>query len=351
LWWNPVFSFSLIPSSSLSGSPKMHTLRKTSSLFSGRSWRSHLTPRRFVRVGPTKALLAADSPSIAKEAVDPYAYAGKTQLEPYYITTPIYYVNGMPHLGHAYTSVSADVISRFHRKDGREVYFLTGTDEHGQKVQQSAHKAGVEPQKYVDEVSKVFQNISKSLGCTPDRFIRTTEEQHQRTVQALWKLLEDRGQIYLGAYEGWYSVRDEAFYGEAELVDGKAPSGAQVEWVKEESYFFRLSQWVEPLLEYYQQNPDFVQPRAKVNELVAFLTQSGGIRDLSISRTTFTWGVPVPGNDKHVVYVWLDALANYLTAVGWPDHNPSDFSKFWPANVHIVGKDILRFHAGTHSNL
>jgi methionyl-tRNA synthetase len=277
-----------------------------------------------------------------REPVDPYNVKGKSI--PYYISTPIYYVNGRPHLGHAYTTVCGDMIARFHRNDGRQVFFLTGTDEHGQKVEQSAKAAGMEPQQFADSMSKIFVDLIRSLGCEPDRFIRTTEADHRRTVQALWKILEDRGYIYLGAYEGWYSVRDEAFYAESELTDGKAPTGAAVEWVKEESYFFKLSEFTQPLLDHLDANPNFILPRGKQNEVIGFLKQIGGLRDLSVSRTTFSWGIPVPGNEKHVVYVWLDALANYITAIGFPDHDPIKFARFWPANLHLVGKDILRFH-------
>jgi len=263
---------------------------------------------------------------------------------PFFITTPIYYVNGQPHLGHAYTSVACDIIARFQRLDGREVYFLTGTDEHGQKVEQSATLAGKTPIQLADEVSNNFRKLANLLDCAYDDYIRTTEERHKKAVKALWEKLESNGQIYLGAYEGWYSIRDEAFYSENELVNGKAPTGADVTWVKEESYFFRLSQYTDKLLEYYNSNPDFIAPKSRRNEVVSFVSQEGGLKDLSISRTTFSWGLPVPTDSKHVVYVWLDALANYITAVGYPDVNDAKFKKFWPASLHVVGKDILRFH-------
>lgn len=270
--------------------------------------------------------------------------------EPFYITTPIYYVNGLPHLGHAYTSVAADVIARFQRKDGREVFFLSGTDEHGQKVQQSAEIAGKTPQQFSDDVALKFKDLLGALNCSNNDFIRTTEERHKTAVADLWKRLCDNNQVYLGAYEGWYSVRDETFYAESELENGKAPTGAEVQWVKEESYFFRLSQWTQPLLDFYEKYPDFIGPDGRRNEVVSFVSQEGGLRDLSISRTTFSWGIPVPDNPQHVVYVWLDALTNYLSALGYPtsDNTGNDNSgmkKFWPANVHVVGKDILRFHA------
>eukprot|EP00596_Hydrurales_sp_CCMP1899_P008373 CAMPEP_0119045200 /NCGR_PEP_ID=MMETSP1177-20130426/37943_1 /TAXON_ID=2985 /ORGANISM="Ochromonas sp, Strain CCMP1899" /LENGTH=635 /DNA_ID=CAMNT_0007016563 /DNA_START=88 /DNA_END=1995 /DNA_ORIENTATION=+ len=265
---------------------------------------------------------------------------------PFFISTPIYYVNGQPHLGHAYTSVVSDVIARFHRSDGREVYFLTGTDEHGQKVEQSAISANKTPIQFADEVSDRFKHLAEVLDCSHDDFIRTTEIRHKAAVGKLWEKLVENGQIYLGAYEGWYSIRDEAFYTEAELIDGKAPTGAEVEWVKEESYFFKLSSWTDKLLEFYEKNPDFIGPKGRRNEVISFVAQEGGLRDLSVSRTTFSWGIPVPGNPKHVVYVWLDALTNYITALDYPDMDSADskFPKFWPASLHVVGKDILRFH-------
>lgn len=261
----------------------------------------------------------------------------------YYITTPIYYVNDKPHLGHAYTSVACDVIARFMRLDGKKVKFLTGTDEHGQKVEKSAGAAGIPPQAFVDEVSQHFRHMGETLKLSNDDFIRTTESRHIRAAQALWKRLEAAGDIYLGSYSGWYSVRDEAYFAESELVDGKAPTGAPVEWVEEESYFFKLSKYQEPLLEFFRENPDAILPQSRRNEVIKFV--EGGLKDLSISRTTFSWGVPVPDNDKHIMYVWLDALTNYLTAAGFPDVDGAHYQHFWPANLHMVGKDILRFHA------
>jgi len=263
----------------------------------------------------------------------------------FYVTTPIYYVNGEPHLGHAYTSVACDVMARFARKCGKETLFLTGTDEHGQKVQQSAERSGKTPQEFADGVADRFRLLVDTLGCSHDDFIRTTEDRHKAGVKELWKRLEEKGFIYKGAYEGWYSIRDEAFYTEDELIDGNAPTGAEVEWVKEESYFFKLSVFTEPLLDYYKKHPDFIGPDGRRNEVVAFVGQQGGLRDLSISRTTFSWGVPVPENEDHVVYVWLDALTNYISALGYPDETSTKMSTFWPADVHVVGKDILRFHA------
>ncbi len=262
--------------------------------------------------------------------------------QPFYVTTPIYYVNDQPHLGHAYTTVAVDALARFMRLDGRRVLFLTGTDEHGQKVEKSARAAGIDPQAFCDRVSQNFRDMNRLMDVSEDQFIRTTEPRHIRASQALWQELEKRGEIYLGRFAGWYSVRDEAFYEASELKDGKAPTGAEVEWVEEENYFFRLSAWQERLLAYYDAHPDFIAPRARRNEIVSFV--KGGLNDLSISRTSFKWGVPVPGNDKHVMYVWLDALANYLTAIGYPNTRSADFQTFWPADLHMVGKDIVRFH-------
>jgi len=264
----------------------------------------------------------------------------------FYITTPIYYVNDKPHIGHAYTTLACDIIARFMRLDGYDVKFLTGTDEHGQKIQQSAEKAGVSPQEFTDRVSQNFRDLVAAMDFSADRFIRTTEPEHKAAVQALWNKLVAEGQIYLGAYEGWYSVRDEAYYTESELVDGKAPTGADVEWVvKEPSYFFKLSEWGDRLLELYESNPDFIAPKARRNEVISFV--KGGLKDLSVSRTTFNWGVGVPGDDDHIMYVWIDALTNYISALGYPETGDGggDFARFWPADLHVVGKDILRFHA------
>ncbi len=265
----------------------------------------------------------------------------------YYITTPIYYVNDKPHLGHVYTTVACDVLARFKRLDGFDVKFLTGTDEHGLKVHQAAEKAGVDTQSFTDGVSQNFRDLTPMMNYSNDDFIRTTEPRHIKAAQALWQKIEEAGDIYLDNYGGWYAVRDEAFYGEDELteVDGKkiAPSGAECEWMEEESYFFRLSAWQDKLLEFYDTHPDFILPESRRNEVISFV--KGGLRDLSVSRTAFDWGVPVPGNDKHVMYVWIDALTNYMTAAGFPDTESADFKKFWPADLHMVGKDILRFHA------
>jgi len=262
--------------------------------------------------------------------------------DPYYLTTPIYYVNDSPHIGHAYTTVAADALARFMRLDGRDVFFLTGTDEHGQKVDKSAQAAGSDPQSFCDRVSQNFRDMNRLMNISYDDFIRTTEPRHIAASQAIWQELERAGDIYMGKFAGWYSVRDEAFYDESELVAGKAPTGADVDWVEEENYFFRLSAWQDRLLEHYERNPDFIAPRSRRNEVISFV--KGGLNDLSISRTSFSWGIPVPGNPKHVMYVWLDALTNYLTAVGYPDRNSATYRRYWPADLHMVGKDIVRFH-------
>jgi len=269
----------------------------------------------------------------------------------FYITTPIYYVNGEPHIGHAYTTIACDVMARFKRLDGFDVKFLTGTDEHGQKVAKTAAERGLDnPQPFADAGSQAFRDLAKALGASNDDFIRTTEPRHIKACQALWQKLEANGHIYLSKYAGWYAVRDEAFYDESELSKGPngeklAPTGAPVEWVEEESYFFPLSKWQDKLLAFYDANPDFIGPKSRFNEVYSFV--KGGLNDLSISRTTFSWGVPVPGNPKHVMYVWIDALTNYITALGYPDATP-DMEKFWskdnPVALHVVGKEIIRFH-------
>ena len=263
-----------------------------------------------------------------------------------YLTTPIYYVNDRPHIGHAYTSLATDVLARWKRLDGHDVFFLTGTDEHGQKVEKAARDAGMEPQPFTDQVSEHFRTLAQRMNYSIDDFIRTTEDRHKRACAALWEELVRRDEIHLGQYEGWYAVRDEAFYGPDELTerDGQryAPSGAPVEWVTEPSYFFRLSNWADRLLQFYDDNPDFIAPTSRRNEVIAFV--KSGLQDLSVSRTSFRWGVPVPGDPAHVMYVWVDALTNYITAAGYPDTNAERW-RFWPADVHFVGKDILRFHA------
>jgi methionyl-tRNA synthetase len=266
----------------------------------------------------------------------------------YTITTPIYYVNGAPHLGHAYTSIAADVLARFKRLDGYEVLFVTGTDEHGQKVEKAAEEAGLAPQEFADRVSAQFRAMGEALNISNDDFVRTTDKRHLAACAAFWERLEAAGAIYLGAYEGWYAVRDEAFYGEDELIladDGTrfaAETRSPVEWVREPSWFFRLSAFQERLIAFHEAHPEFIAPVARRNELLRFL--HGGLTDLSISRTSFRWGVPVPGAPGHVMYVWFDALINYLTAVGFPDAD-APLAGFWPADLHLVGKEIARFHA------
>ena len=267
-------------------------------------------------------------------------------MKSFYITTPIYYINDSPHIGHAYTTIACDIISRYNKLLGNDVYFLSGTDEHGQKVQNAAKKTLLNPQKFADKMSANFRDLIKFLNCEINDFIRTTESRHIIASQALWNKLLNNNQIYLSNYEGWYSVRDEAFYSENELIkrDDKyiAPSGAEVEWIKEESYFFKLSEWENKLIDFYTNNPEAIKPLSRFNEVMSFI--KGGLKDLSISRTTFKWGIPVPNDDSHVMYVWIDALCNYLTSIGYPDTNSENFAKFWPG-YHVVGKDILRFHS------
>ncbi len=263
-------------------------------------------------------------------------------MKKFYITTPIYYVNDVPHIGHAYTSIACDVLARFKKLDGYNVFFLTGTDEHGQKVEIAAKNKDIKPLEFVNQVSKNFQTLSNLLNLSNNDFIRTTEKRHKDSCQKLWSDLEKSGNIYLDKYSGWYSVRDEAFFSENELLKGKAPTGADVEWVEEPSYFFRLSNWQDELLNFYEENKNFILPSSRRNEVISFV--KSGLKDLSISRTSFNWGVPVPNNEKHIMYVWLDALTNYITASGYSS-DANKFETFWPADLHVVGKDILRFHA------
>ncbi|PWW03834.1 methionyl-tRNA synthetase [Hoeflea marina] len=266
--------------------------------------------------------------------------------ERYYITTPIFYPNGNPHIGHAYTAIATDVLARFQRLDGKDVFFLSGTDEHGQKMQRTAEAEGIAPIELADKNSAVFRDMLARLNCSNDDFIRTTEERHKVSVQELWRRMQANGDIYLSKYGGWYSVRQEAYFDEGETKLGedgvrREPLGSPVEWVEEESYYFRLSAYGDRLLALYEGNPDFVMPAERRNEVASFV--KSGLRDLSISRTTFDWGIPVPGDDKHVMYVWVDALTNYITAAGFPDESTEKWS-YWPA-LHIIGKDIVRFHA------
>jgi len=266
----------------------------------------------------------------------------------FYITTPIYYPSAKPHMGHAYSSIIADFFARFKRIDGFNVNFLTGTDEHGLKIQRAAQKKGIETLKFCDEISKTFRDLSEVLNLSNTDFIRTTENRHKISVQNLWKKLVHNQDIYLSKYSGWYSVSDEAFYSEEEIeeIDGKKisiSSKSTVEWMDEESYFFKLSKWEKPLLDFYEKNPDFIAPPSRRNEVISFV--KSGLKDLSVSRKSFSWGIPVPDNKDHVIYVWLDALTNYISALDYPDTESELYKNFWPASIHLIGKDILRFHA------
>jgi methionyl-tRNA synthetase len=266
----------------------------------------------------------------------------------FYITTPIYYPSAKPHMGHAYSSIIADFFARFKRIDGFNVHFLTGTDEHGLKIQRAAEKNNVDPLKFCDAISKTFRDLSKTLNLSNDDFIRTTEDRHKKSVQYLWNELEKNGDIYLSKYSGWYSVSDEAFYNDEEIIEENGVksaliSGSKVEWIEEESYFFRLSKWEKHLLEYYEKHPKFISPETKKNEVVNFVKD--GLKDLSISRNAFSWGIKVPKDSSHIIYVWLDALTNYISALNYPNIDDDLFKKFWPASIHLIGKDILRFHA------
>jgi methionyl-tRNA synthetase len=266
---------------------------------------------------------------------------------PFYITTAISYPNGPPHIGHAYEAIAADAIARFQRSQGRDVRFQTGTDEHGLKMAQAARAESVEPRAFANKMSQLFQGMCDFLNVSYDRFIRTSEPDHYRASQAIWSAMEEKGDLYLDRYEGWYSVRDEAYYDEGELVAGEgaeklSPHGSPVEWTAEESWFFRLSAYQQPLLDHYAANPEFIRPDSRRNEVLRFV--EGGLSDLSISRTSFDWGVPAPGSPGHVMYVWLDALTNYITGLGYPDDTEL-WRRYWPANVHLIGKDVVRFHA------
>jgi len=266
----------------------------------------------------------------------------------FYITTPIYYPSAKPHMGHAYSSIIADFFARFKKIDGFQVHFLTGTDEHGLKIQRAAEEKGIDTLKFCDEISEIFRNLSKTLNLSNTDFIRTTEERHKNSVQYLWDILFQNDEIYLSKYSGWYSVSDEAFYNEDEIetIDGKKiaiNSKSTVEWVDEESYFFRLSKWEKPLLEFYEENPDFISPKTRKNEIISFV--KSGLKDLSVSRKSFSWGIKVPNNKDHVIYVWLDALTNYISALNYPNKENNLFKNYWPASIHLIGKDILRFHA------
>jgi methionyl-tRNA synthetase len=266
----------------------------------------------------------------------------------FYITTPIYYPSGNPHMGHAYSSIIADVFARFKRLEGKNVRFLTGTDEHGLKIQREAEKNNKDVKIFCEEVSNKFKVLAKTLNLSIDDFIRTTEDRHHRSVQAIWNKLLESGDIYLSKYAGWYSVSDEAYYTEDEIITDKGKkisklSGSEVDWFEEDSYFFKLTAWQNKLLEHYKKNPSFVSPKSRNNEIVQFV--KSGLNDLSVSRTSFKWGIPVPNNEKHIVYVWLDALTNYISALNFPNTNDNLYKSFWPADIHFIGKDILRFHA------
>jgi len=261
----------------------------------------------------------------------------------FYLTTPIYYVNDVPHIGHAYTTLACDVMARYKRARGYEVYFLTGTDEHGQKVEKAAHSKGETPLELADRVVKRFQSLWEKLNVSNTDFIRTSQERHKLAVQEIFRTIEAKGDIYLGEYEDWYCTPCETFWTETNLLDGNCPDcGRPTDKLKEESYFFRMSKYQEQLLAHIEANHDFIQPKSRRNEILSFIRE--GLRDLSISRTTFSWGIPVPGNDKHVIYVWFDALTNYISALGFPNDNDGNFARFWPCDVHVIGKDILRFH-------
>ncbi len=266
----------------------------------------------------------------------------------FYISTPIYYPSAKPHMGHAYTSIVADFFARFKRMDGYDVHFLTGTDEHGLKIQRASEKANIDTQKFCDEISLTFKDLTQKLNLTNTDFIRTTEERHKKSVQYLWNLLEKNGNIYPSKYSGWYSVSDESYYAKDEIEEKDGVklakiSRSTVEWIEEESFFFKLSEWQKPLLDYYKKNPDFISPKSKKNEVINFV--QSGLKDLSVSRKSFSWGIKVPNHNDHIVYVWLDALTNYLSSLNFPDTQDQLFKKFWPTTVHLIGKDILRFHA------
>jgi methionyl-tRNA synthetase len=304
-----------------------------------------------VTIAPKKTKASAAKPTAPKVLKASSAPTAKAPTAPakssFYITTAIAYPNGAPHIGHAYEAIATDALARFQRLDGKDVFFLTGTDEHGLKMIQTAEAEGLKPMEVATRNAQRFKEMDQRLNISFDRFIRTTEEQHHRSSQEIWKRMADNGDIYLDSYAGWYSVRDEAYYAEDETIVGedkvrRGPQGTPVEWVEEKSYFFRLSAYQDRLLALYETHPEFIGPESRKNEVVSFV--KSGLRDLSVSRTTFDWGVKVPGEPEHVMYVWVDALTNYITGVGFPDEGSSDWH-YWPADVHIIGKDIIRFHA------
>jgi methionyl-tRNA synthetase len=319
---------------------------------------AQLTPKKTAlkKAAPTKAATPTTTPKPARKpvpgkpvvAAQPTPKPSAASEKPrYYITTSIAYPNGPPHIGYGYEVICTDAIARFKRLDGYDVFFLTGTDEHGIKLWQTANKLGIAPRALVDQNTARFREMAERLDASNDAFIRTTEERHHKSSQAIWQRMQDAGDIYLDKYAGWYSVRDEAYYDESETkLEGDVrlgPLGTPVEWVEEESYFFRLSAFQDRLLELYETVPDFVLPKERFNEVISFV--KGGLQDLSISRTTFDWGVKVPTDPKHVMYVWVDALTNYITGVGYPDTDSAMFKRYWPADLHVIGKDIVRFHA------
>ena len=266
----------------------------------------------------------------------------------FYITTPIYYPSGKPHMGHAYSSILADIFARFKRLEGYNVHYLTGTDEHGLKIEREAKKNNKDTKVFCDEISVKFKDLTRILNLSNDDFIRTTEKRHYKSVEEIWNRLIDSKDIYLGKYSGWYSISDEAYYEDDEIIEENnkkvaKSSGSSVDWVEEDSYFFKLSKWGDKLLELYKKNPKFILPASRRNEVIKFVEK--GLKDLSVSRTSFSWGIPVPKNKKHIIYVWLDALTNYLSALNFPDTNDKLYKNFWPADIHLIGKDILRFHA------
>lgn len=288
-------------------------------------------------------------PFLSAAALWPVIIIGEYMSEKYYIATPIFYPNGRPHIGHAYNALAADSLARFHRALGDDVFFLSGTDEHGRKMQQTAEQMGLTPQALADRNSALFRDMLSRFAISNDDFIRTTEARHHKACQALWEKMAAAGDIYPGRYAGWYSVRQEAYYDEKDTETGEDGQrrekelGSPVIWQEEESYFFRLSRYQDKLLQLYEEQPDFIGPVERRNEIIAFVRS--GLRDLSVSRTSFSWGIPVPGDPRHIMYVWVDALTNYLTALGYPDTKNTAFRRYWPVDAHIIGKDIIRFHA------
>jgi methionyl-tRNA synthetase len=341
------------PAKSARGKTKKTPAKRSSARKSaGKKARTKKAPLK--KTKKTKAKVKSAQPKAAKNR-NPQTVASsvsgvKRGLEkgPYYITTAISYPNGVPHIGHAYEVIATDTIARFMRHDGYDVYFLTGTDEHGQKIQQTAAKEGLSARELLDRNVPRFEAMVKRLNCSNDDFIHTTEKRHYEASAAIWERMAKNGDVYLSKYSGWYSVRDEAFYDEKETTVGedkvrRSPQGTPVEWVEEESYFFRLSAYQQKLLDLYAKHPDFVLPKERLNEVASFVR--GGLQDLSISRTTFDWGIRVPGAPKHIMYVWVDALTNYITGVGFPNTQSAEFKRYWPAALHVIGKDIVRFHA------